>query len=136
MDSMLNRLYEQRDLLYQQLAKTGDFRRGSINTLYRRCGKSNCACAQPDHPGHGPQYLLTTKVNGKTVSKNLRVGPQLEQIKLEVSNHRKFREVIRDITELNERICELKDPQRQADAQATAKKGASKPNLPQQSPQS
>jgi hypothetical protein len=25
----------------------------------RRCGKPNCVCAQPDHPGHGPRYLWT-----------------------------------------------------------------------------
>ena len=134
MDSVLDRLYEQRNLLYQQLAQTGDFRRGSINTLYRRCGKTNCACAQPDHPGHGPQYLLTTKFNGKTVSKNLKTGSQLERVEFEVSNHQKFREVIREIIELNERICDLKNFERQADAEATAKMGALKPNLPRQSP--
>ena len=134
MDSVLDRLCEQRDLLYQQLAQTDDFRRGTINANYRRCGKANCACAQPDHPGHGPQYLLTTKIGGKTVSKNLKAGPHLERVKFEVANHQKFREVIREIIEINEQICNLKDPDRQADAEATAKKGASKPNLPQQSP--
>ncbi|MGH3519041.1 MAG: DUF6788 family protein [Haloechinothrix sp.] len=39
------------------MAGTGDFRRGSVIENYRRCGKPNCACAQPDHPGHGPRYL-------------------------------------------------------------------------------
>ncbi len=24
---------------------------------YRKCGKPNCACAQPDHRGHGPRFL-------------------------------------------------------------------------------
>lgn len=135
MNSVLDQLYSQRDLLFQQLAKTGNFRRGSINTVYRRCGKANCACAQPDHPGHGPQYLLTIKVNGKTVSTNLRSGPQLDQVKDEVFNHQKFREIIREIIAINERICDLKDSECQADADATAKKGASKPILPKQSTQ-
>lgn len=132
MDSKLDRLSEQRMLLYQQLAQTDDFRRGTINANYRRCGKANCACAQPDHPGHGPQYLLTTKVGGKTVSKNLKAGPQLERVKFEISNHQKFRAVVREIIEINERICDLKDPERQAEAETTAKKGASKPKSPQQ----
>lgn len=135
MNSDLDQLCSERELLYQQLTHTGDFRRGSINTHYRRCGKANCACAQPDHPGHGPQYLLTTKVNGKTVSRNLRSGLQLERIKYEVSNHQKFREIIREIIEINERICDLKDSEGQADAEATAKKGASEPILPKQSTQ-
>ena len=55
-------LEQQRDRLYAELAATGDFRRGSISENYRRCGKPNCACAQPDHPGHGPRYLWTRTV--------------------------------------------------------------------------
>ena len=46
-----------RERLYAQLTEVGDFRRGSVSENYRRCGKPNCACAQPDHPGHGPRFL-------------------------------------------------------------------------------
>jgi len=42
-----------------QLAAVGDFRRGSVSKNYRKCGKPNCVCAQPDHPGHGPRFLWT-----------------------------------------------------------------------------
>ena len=41
--------------LYRELGQVGDFRRGSLNEVRRKCGKPNCACAAPDHPGHGPQ---------------------------------------------------------------------------------
>jgi hypothetical protein len=41
----LDDLEAQRERLYDQLAATGDFRRGSISENYRRCGKPNCACA-------------------------------------------------------------------------------------------
>ena len=54
----LRELEEQRDRLYARLAAAGDFRRGSVTENYRRCGKANCACAQPGHPGHGPRFLL------------------------------------------------------------------------------
>ena len=50
--------------LYAQLAATGDFRRGSVTENYRRCGKANCACAQPGHPGHGPRFLWIRSVPG------------------------------------------------------------------------
>jgi len=50
-DASLDDLEERRAHLYEQLAATGDFRRGSISENYRRRGKPNCACAQPDHPG-------------------------------------------------------------------------------------
>ena len=64
-DPSLGDLEQQRDRLYAELAATGDFRRGSISENYRRCGKPNCACAQPDHPGHGPRYLWTRTVPGR-----------------------------------------------------------------------
>ena len=40
-------------------ATVGDFRRGSVSEIWRKCGKPNCACAAPDHPGHGPRFLWT-----------------------------------------------------------------------------
>jgi len=120
------RLEAERERLYQKLSQTGDFRRGSINANYRRCGKPNCTCVKPDHPGHGPQYLLTSKVKGKTRAKNLQPGSMLEKVQQEVANHHNFRELIKEIIEVNEQICEIKDAQLQAGAEAPAKKGASK----------
>ena len=61
----LPELEDQRARLYAELAAVGDFRRGSISENYRRFGKPNCACAQPDHPGHGPRYLWTRTVAGR-----------------------------------------------------------------------
>jgi hypothetical protein len=48
-------LERRREDLYRELSQVGDFRRGSLNEVRRKCGKPNCACAQPGHPGHGPQ---------------------------------------------------------------------------------
>src|SRR5258708_5704500 len=55
----LPELEAERDRLYEQLAGVGDFRRGSVSENYRKCGKPNCACAAPDHRGHGPRLLWT-----------------------------------------------------------------------------
>ncbi|WP_425271500.1 DUF6788 family protein, partial [Mycobacterium innocens] len=38
-DAPLEDLEQQRARLYEQLAATGDFRRGSVSANYRRCGK-------------------------------------------------------------------------------------------------
>ncbi|WP_414687391.1 DUF6788 family protein [Mycobacterium sp.] len=46
---------------YEPLAATGDFRRGSISENYRRRGKPNCVCAQPDHPGWPTSTPATSK---------------------------------------------------------------------------
>ncbi|MCK4761408.1 MAG: hypothetical protein KAW12_04350 [Candidatus Aminicenantes bacterium] len=62
MTNELKTLEAKRNSLYKKLMNPGDFRRGTISINYRRCGKKNCACAKPDHPGHGPQYLWNATV--------------------------------------------------------------------------
>jgi hypothetical protein len=77
--------------LLRELSQVGDFRPGSLNEVRRRCGKPNCACASPDHPGHGPQYNLTRKVEGRTMARHLRPGPE-------------------QATEVNGAICDARPP--------------------------
>jgi hypothetical protein len=124
MAAELARLQAKRVRLYQALSETDDFRRGSLGATYRRCGKPNCACAKPGHPGHGPRYLLTTKVEGKTCAREVPPGPGLERVKAEVANHQKFRGLVREIVEVNEQICNLKAAE--LPAADAAQKGASK----------
>ena len=102
----LERLEAERARLYRELSEMGDLRRGSIAVNYRRCGKPNCACRLPQHPGHGPQYLLMTKVGGRSRAKNLRAGPELQKVQREVANQQRFRRLVQQIVEINERICE------------------------------
>ena len=49
----LQALEDKRKQLWAQLEALGDFRRGGISVNYRKCGKANCHCARPGHPGHG-----------------------------------------------------------------------------------
>ena len=72
-------LERRRAELFGLIAQVGDFRRGALNAVWRKCGKPNCACAQPGHRGHGPQYNLTRRIGGKTVNAHLRPGPELEK---------------------------------------------------------
>jgi hypothetical protein len=106
-DEPLAELEEQRGRLFEQLAATGDFRPGSINVTYRRCGKPNCACGQEGHPGHGPRYLLTRSVGGKTRSWQLK-GAEVEKVRREVANYREFLAVGEQIVEVSEAICEAR----------------------------
>ena len=64
-EASLPELEAERDRLYAQLSMVGDFRRGSVSENYRKCGKPNCVCAQPDHPGHGPRFLWTRAARGR-----------------------------------------------------------------------
>jgi len=91
--------------LYAELGRVGDFRRGSLNAVHRKCGKPNCACAVPGHPGHGPQWNLTRKADGRTRTVHLRPGPELEKARREVAEYERFRDLVGQVTEVNEAIC-------------------------------
>src|ERR1700761_3643593 len=86
----------------------GDFRRGSVTENYRRCGKPNCACAQPDHPGHGPRFLWTRTARGRgTVGRQL-AAPEVEKVRREIGRYAEFTAAVEQIVEVNERICEAR----------------------------
>src|SRR5580658_11123830 len=101
-------LEERRSELYRDLSTVGDFRRGSVNEVRRKCGKPNCACAAPGHPGHGPQYNFTRSVEGKTQNLHLKPGPELDKIEREVTNYERFRAIVGEVTEVNEAICDAR----------------------------
>jgi hypothetical protein len=104
----LQGLEVRRKKLFRQMEDLGDFRRGTISVNYRKCGKSNCACARKDHPGHGPQYLWNVSVAGKTQARNLPVGPELEKAEREVERYRAFLRLTQELAEVNDRICQLR----------------------------
>ncbi len=108
MDPSLQNLELQRKKLFRQLENLGDFRRGTISANYRRCGKSNCACARSDHPGHGPQYLWNASRGGKTQARNLSLGPELEKVEQEVERYHSFVRLCRELVEVNDQICQLR----------------------------
>jgi hypothetical protein len=100
-------LEQQRAQLYQRLAATGDLRPGSINATYRKCGKANCACAQPGHPGHGPRWLWTRSAGGKTRTRQL-APAELEKVRAELEAYKQFAALSEQIVEVNEAICEAR----------------------------
>lgn len=101
-------LEAERDRLYAQLAAVGDFRRGSVSENWRKCGKPNCACADPDHPGHGPRFLWTRSAGArKTVGRQL-AAAEVEKVRAEVARHREFAAISEQIAEVNEKICDVR----------------------------
>jgi hypothetical protein len=128
-DASLEDLERQRAHLYDELAATGDFRRGSISENYRRCGKPNCACAQPDHPGHGPRYLWTRTVAGRGTKGRQLSAEEVDKVRAELTNYHRFAAVSEQIVVVNEAICEARPPNPAATtappADAEAEKGGS-----------
>jgi hypothetical protein len=107
-EESLETLEWQRKTLCRQLVNLGDFRRGTISVNYRKCGKSNCACARKDHPGHGPQYLWNASIGGRTSARNLPLGPELEKVEKEVAQHHSFVRLCQQLVEVNDKICQLR----------------------------
>jgi hypothetical protein len=103
----LQELEQQRARLYAQLAATGDLRPGSINATYRRCGKLNCACAQPGHPGHGPRWLWTRSAGGRTRTRQLSPG-ELDKVRAELAAYKEFAALSEQIVAVSEAICEAR----------------------------
>lgn len=108
MVDLTSKLEAERSAVLNDLATTGDMRRGSLTECYRSCGKPTCACAAPDHPGHGPYYAFTRKVKGKTKTQQLRPGPLLTKIDREVETYREFRAACEQLLDLNEVICDAR----------------------------
>jgi hypothetical protein len=101
-------LERRRAELLREVAGVGDFRRGSLSGVRRKCGKPDCACAAPDHPGHGPQWNLTRTVGGRTRARHLRPGPELEKARREVAEYERFRDLAGQVTEVSEAICDAR----------------------------
>ena len=57
--------------LAKKLANIGYITSGSVALRYNRCGKPNCACKDDPAKRHGPYWLWTAKVDGKTVNRKL-----------------------------------------------------------------
>jgi hypothetical protein len=98
-------LEQERSGILTQIQRLGDFRSGSITSIQGRCGKPNCRCHQPNQPGHGPNFRLTRKVNGKTVSESFSSVADLRKAQREVEEFHRFRQLSQELLEVNEKIC-------------------------------
>ena len=105
MSDPLAGLEQQRSGVLKQIVELGDFRSGSITAISGRCGKPNCRCHRPNQPGHGPNFRLTRKINGKTVSETFSSASELRKAQREVEAFHRFRQLSQELLEVNEKIC-------------------------------
>ena len=103
-DSLVD-LETQRAELYRQLTSVGDFRRGSVTTTFGKCGKPRCHCAQPNDGGHGPNYRLTVRVQGKTVTETFATPADLRKAQQEVTAFHHFQGLCQQLIAVSEKIC-------------------------------
>jgi hypothetical protein len=101
-------LEAQRAQTQLQISRLGDMRSGSITSTGGRCGNPGCHCHKPDDSGHGPFYRLTRKVNGKSVTETFSTATALRKAQQEVEEFHRFRQLSRDLLEVNEKICRVR----------------------------
>jgi hypothetical protein len=103
----------QRSKLLENFLSLGDLRPGSITAVVRRCGKPSCHCAKPRDPGHDPQFRLTRRVAGKTVTETFPNPTALRKAQQEVAEFHRFQTLSEDLVSGNQKICQLRPVERQ-----------------------
>jgi len=114
MTQSLPDLEQRREVIAQRIAQLGDLRPGSITGTSGRCGKPDCRCHQPGEPGHGPNFRLTYKVNGKTVSEALSTPAAIQKAEREVEEFRKFQQLTREFLGTSAEIFRLRPVEEEA----------------------
>jgi hypothetical protein len=114
MPHSLPELEQRRATVARQIAQLGDLRPGCVTATSGRCGKPGCRCHQPGEPVHGPNFRLTYKVDGKTVSESLPTPAAIHMAEREVAEFRKFQELSREFVETNVHICRARPPEEES----------------------
>lgn len=103
----LEELQDEKKRLIREISELEDFRQGSLSPRYRKCGKPNCHCAQEGSKGHGPLWLVTRAVDGKTVSKTI-PKENVDETSRQIETFHHFQELVHHYTETNIKICDAK----------------------------
>jgi hypothetical protein len=103
----------ERSKLLEGFLGLGDLRPGCITAVARRCGKPSCHCAKPNDPGHDPQFRLTRRVAGKTVTETFPNPAALRKAQQEVAEFRRFQKLSRELIALSAKICRLRPVEQQ-----------------------
>ena len=108
MSDSLAQLEAKRSRILEQFRSLTDLRTGSITAVVRRCGKPTCHCARPDDSGHDPQFRLTRRIDGKTVTETFPTPAALRKAQQEVAEYRRFQQLGEELVAMNEKICRLR----------------------------
>jgi hypothetical protein len=108
MTTTLEELKRRNEQLVEELKHIPEFRKGTVNTFYRKCGRNPCVCNKKGHPGHGPQTTLTFKEDGKTKTRTFPTAAVEELARQQVENRRQFLDWSKRWKELNEQISDHK----------------------------
>lgn len=124
-------LHETRAQLLQALTQVNVFRIGSIFHRQRRCGKKNCACAEPTHPGHGC-WIVEKRRDGKNIMSTVPAAA-VDEVKRQLEEGQRFLQLCAQFAEVNDELAIVELKQKRSAADAVQKK-LWKPSSRQKSP--
>ena len=81
--------------------------RSATRTLvqhYRRCGRPTRSCADTQHPGHGPNCLLTRTVKGKIRSQSIPAS-QVKATQTQIAECRRLRRLVAELIDVSDDLC-------------------------------
>ena len=93
-----------REAILRELASLGDLRPGSLFERYRKCGKPGCHCAREGDPGHGPNWVLTARVNGRAVTRAI-PREAVAKTRSQIDEYRRLRALTAELVEVSEGLC-------------------------------
>jgi hypothetical protein len=102
MQTNLDCLRHQRDLLLQQMQAIDRLRRGCLSQQFFRSAQG-----RPPHP-RGPYYVLQGYFHGQKFSERI-PADQAQQVQQDVANYRRFQELAEQFVSLTDQITRLQD---------------------------
>jgi len=112
--------------LLEEIRFLGDARPGSITATRGRCGNPRCHCHQPGDPGHGPNFRLTFKRGGKTVTESFPTEAARRKAEREIAAFRRWQQLSREFVEVNTEICQRRPVEESLSEQKTRRRSSRK----------
>lgn len=107
MKKEIEKLKRQRTSLIKSIDGCQDALQGSLIRIYRMCRNKNCPCRGERRSIHGASYYISTKESGRT---HLLYVPEekLNEARRRINQFKKLKNLLRQITKLNEETFRLK----------------------------
>ncbi len=105
--SMAQQLQTKAREIKTAIGALGDMFPGSLVERFRKCGKPNCHCAKKGVKGHGPAWVVTREVEGRTITKTI-PDEAVEQIRAETEEYKHFRQLSHGLIETSAQLGEIR----------------------------
>ena len=100
-------LSTRRAAILGELASIGELRPGSLFKRYRKCGKPGCRCARDDDPGHGPNWVLTARVDGRSVTRAI-PAEEVARTRAQIDEYRRLRVLMAELVAVSDGLCQTR----------------------------